>query len=136
MRDISRRCALLFLSVLPAWGPFKASGQDRSPVEHELVSTTMSALREAFSDPVAAWNLGRAYLALHPAESDLSILMSRLLDTHNWPAGATLHAQLQKRGKRDFVEGDVVLLDQWVFGRTEARLCALFHLQTGRNDVA
>jgi hypothetical protein len=75
--------------------------------------------------------LGSAYLERNPDEADPDTLVSILLQ--GVPAEVTaaresLAPRLRERNRRDFEAGDVIELDGWILGRTEARLYALASL--------
>lgn len=71
--------------------------------------------------------LGVAYLADHPHEANLRRL-SRLLCGDG---AKSIHLQLIESIAKDWVEHDVTVVDGWVLARTEARICAAFHLMDG-----
>jgi hypothetical protein len=62
--------------------------------------------------------VGRRYLAMHPNEADASLLAQSL----------ERPARIAVRARDDFASGDIVVIDGWLVGRSEARLCALASL--------
>ena len=73
--------------------------------------------------PAAVREIGEAYCALVPAESDRAALESALraeLDAARLANEDPVRA--------DFAAGRVIVVSQWVLSRTEARQCALFAL--------
>lgn len=88
---------------------------------------TLVVIRNIFRDLTAAQALGRLYLRGHPEESRLSDLLPLALG----PAfaevarGPDLRRHIARRRARDFIAGDIALLDGWVFSRSEARIVAL-----------
>jgi hypothetical protein len=73
-----------------------------------------------------AIRLGRIYLKEHPAEQDAALLRSRLpRGCDNSSSNSFDCDAFANRRAADFAAGDTVLLDGWVFARSEARLLAL-----------
>lgn len=74
---------------------------------------------------------GESYLQRNPAEKDQSKL-TRLLAGNGSIADSSdenaIHLYLEERIKKDFDEGNTVMLNGWVLSVTEARQCALFTL--------
>ena len=71
--------------------------------------------------PNAVHDIGQAYRALVPAESDQSSLHALLRAARSSDVDP-VHA--------DFSAGRVIVVHDWVLSRTEARQCALFSLRT------
>jgi hypothetical protein len=86
----------------------------------------------AFASEVSgASRLGGAYLEEHSNEASVDALANSLLDgvpTETAASVEALASLLRQRNQRDFEEGDVLQLDGWIVGRTEARLYALASL--------
>jgi len=78
-----------------------------------------------FADLTALRRLGAIYLAAHPEERSHTLL-SRLLIAAN---DCTIPSQLLSAVARDWSSNHVVLVDGWLLARSEARLCALLHLE-------
>jgi hypothetical protein len=80
-----------------------------------------------FSDLTALCRLGAIYLVAHPEER------SRALLSHLLIAGDddTIPSRLLSAVARDWSSNHVVVVDGWLLARTEARLCALLHLEQG-----
>jgi hypothetical protein len=75
----------------------------------------------------ALHRLGAWYLAAYPQERSRTRLSQLLM-----PADpGAIHAQLRGAIARDWAGQQVVVVDGWVLARTEARLCALVHLEAG-----
>ncbi len=80
---------------------------------------------EFFSDLAALRRLGALYLAAHPEERSRTRL-SRLLiggDDDSIPA------RLRSAVARDWSNNQVAVVDGWLLARSEARLCAVLHLE-------
>lgn len=77
--------------------------------------------------------VGRAYLATAPREADVTVLMQKIMregDTRLFEMlrkddDDGLRGFLTQRVRRDFRDGDVVLVRGWVLSRTESRVYAL-----------
>ena len=82
---------------------------------------------EFFSDLAALRRLGALYLAAHPEERSHARL-SRLLIAGD---DGTIPARLRSAVARDWSNNHVAVVDGWLLARTEARLCAVLHLQEG-----
>lgn len=82
------------------------------------------ALRDLVSHRESAASLGRAYLAVHPAEADADRLTSLILGPAPVPTGK-LAARVSSRIQADFEAGRVVTVQGWIVSPTEVRLCAL-----------
>jgi hypothetical protein len=73
--------------------------------------------------PESVRDIGRAYRALVPAESDRSALETALRADRR-----AARASCQECVRADFAAGRVVVVRDWMLSRTEARQCALFSL--------
>lgn len=80
-----------------------------------------------FEDLTALRRLGAIYLAAHPEERSRTLL-SRLLIAAD---DCAIPSRLLSAVARDWASNHVVLVDGWLLARSEARLCALFHLEQG-----
>jgi hypothetical protein len=92
-------------------------------------SAGSAALVKLLSEVGSAVVVGREYLRGHPDERDLqrlrhslSIALGGRLEAFDL---AVLRERVRRRVRRDFVEGQVALVDGWILSITEARLCAL-----------
>ncbi len=97
--------------------------------------TAIERLTGLLEHPKSAAVVGRAYLQAFPAESSPGLLAARLVE--RIPGGletvaASTESRVSELVRRsigdDFVDLDIVVLQGWVFARTEARLCALTEL--------
>lgn len=71
--------------------------------------------------------LGKHYLSEHPEESDSAWLKHNLL--MKGPAVIEVVKQAFKtRVQQEFERGELVFVQGWIISRTEARLCALYHI--------
>ena len=74
---------------------------------------------------------GHAYLQQYPAENSKEILRDLLLDKNlrGTTTGAkAIHSWLMGKTVEDFQGGQTVIVNGWVFARTEARQCGLYAL--------
>lgn len=76
-----------------------------------------------WSHPHSAREIGRVYLAGHPAEADPTLLCHYLESVCVQPERGRADWSVVIRD--DFARGNTVLVGGWVLSRTEARLCAL-----------
>jgi hypothetical protein len=93
-----------------------------------------SKLSQIFPHRDSAAAVGREYLKVTPLEADASQLIELIgppkkFITARATAGAEAFADwLQAKQRDDFERGRVVLVQDWMLSRTEARLCALVAL--------
>lgn len=95
-------------------------------------ATPAARVMNSFSDPWAAETLGRAYLAAHPWDRDIRVLVQGLVETSaGWVpllyrgTPQAIRRFTKKQCRRDFIHNRVALVDGWLLATTEARLCAL-----------
>ena len=74
--------------------------------------------------PSAVREIGEAYRALVPVESDRASLETALHAEHR-----AAHSANADPVRADFAAGRVIVVRDWVLSRTEARQCALFSLR-------
>jgi hypothetical protein len=123
-RKLSRRSFLLFAGAAGGtalWAPNLATILD--PLGRGVAEDSERAARR----------LGGFYLARHPEEADTAALERALFGTagNGWDGGRA--AQTWAAACRaDFRAERLVVLDGWWLARSEARLCALLHLDAGR----
>jgi len=79
-----------------------------------------------FGDPAALARVGALYLAAYPGEADAGHLWHMVGRCDAELAG--FKQALRQRIDRDWRALDMVVIEGWVFARTEARLCAALHL--------
>ena len=75
--------------------------------------------------PAAVDEIGEAYRALVPAESDRASLETALRAEHR-----AARESNEDPVRADFAAGRVIVVRDWVLSRTEARQCALFSLRS------
>jgi hypothetical protein len=80
-----------------------------------------------FSDVVALRQLGAMYLVAHPEERSRQLLSHLLING----GGGAIQSRLLCAIARDWSNHHLALVDGWLLARSEARLCALLHLQEG-----
>jgi hypothetical protein len=80
-----------------------------------------------FSDLTALRRLGAIYLVAHPEERSRALLSHLLIAGDN----GTIPSRLLSAVARDWSSHHVVVVDGWLLARTEARFCALLHLEGG-----
>ena len=117
-----RQFLLAGLSVVTLLSPAGALAKERDTLERWL-------RRVALRTPEAA-ALGRRYLHLHPTEGSAAQLAQVLfgMPLQLGIDGTTLEGakrRIRADGKRDYEDGNLVVLEGWSVTRTEARLLAL-----------
>ena len=80
-----------------------------------------------FPDLTALRRLGAIYLVAHPEERSRALLSHLLIAADD----GTIPSRLLSAIARDWSSNHVVVVDGWLLARTEARLCALLHLEEG-----
>jgi hypothetical protein len=101
----------------------------------ESESQSRDALVSLALEVRGAGALGTAYLEGSPDEARPEALVSILLEGVPPPLAAareSLAPRLHARHRRDFETGNVIEVDGWILGRTEARLYALASLLVAR----
>jgi hypothetical protein len=78
-----------------------------------------------FPDLTALRRLGAVYLAAHPEEGSRAVLSQLVIGTDD----GTIPSRLLSAVARDWSNNHVAVVDGWLLARTEARLCALLHLE-------
>jgi len=78
-----------------------------------------------FRDLTALRRLGAIYLAAHPEERSRALLSQLLIAGDD----GTIPSRLLSAVARDWSSNHVTVVDGWLLARTEARLCALLHLE-------
>jgi hypothetical protein len=78
-----------------------------------------------FSDVVALRRLGSLYLDAHPEERSRQRLSGLLIGGRDGP----IRERLLRATAQDWANHRVAVVDGWLLARSEARLCALLHLQ-------
>ena len=78
-----------------------------------------------FQDLTALHRLGAIYLVAHPEERSRALLSHLLIAGHD----GTIPSRLLSAIARDWASNHVTVVDGWLLARTEARLCALLHLE-------
>src|SRR5688572_12909899 len=121
---LSRRSFLLFAGVSGAaalWAPNLVKILD--PLGRGVAEDSERAARR----------LGRLYLTRHPEDADAAVLERTLFGTTGagWNGGRAAQTWATAC-QADFRAERVVVLDGWWLARSEARLCALLHLDAGR----
>jgi hypothetical protein len=114
---LSRRQLLALLPgavALAAGWPVRAHNED----------PRLAACRALFRRHAGAAEVGAAYLARFPGESDPLRLLA-LLDVPAQVSGVALRAWVQERARADFAREETVDVGGWLLSRTEARLCGL-----------
>lgn len=129
MRAVGRRGFILALFGLCA-GTLACESERRGEVRSNsgaLGDWVRDCGAGFFSDLTALRRLGTIYLVAHPEER------SRALLSHLLVAGdhGTIPSRLLNAVARDWSSNHVVVVDGWLLARTEARLCALLHLEEG-----
>jgi hypothetical protein len=124
---VDRRSAIVALFGLCAAGLACLSG-DRKEVRscsEVLDDWLRDRAPGLFSDLTALRWLGAVYLVAHPQERSPALL-SRLLIADG---AGTVPSRLLRAIARDWSDHHVTVVDGWLLARTEARLCAILHLE-------
>lgn len=101
---------LLFVLFVPPFFPLRMFGKRG----RDGLLTSARRLSGIFNNRASARAIGRRYLSAYPQEADLNLLVSRLS-----------LSDLGLQNQKDFAEGRTVVVDGWILGLTEARLCGL-----------
>jgi len=80
-----------------------------------------------FPDLRALRRLGCIYLVAHSEERSAALLSHLLIAADD----GTIPSRLLSAVARDWSSNHVAVVDGWLLARTEARLCALLHLEAG-----
>lgn len=72
--------------------------------------------------------VGRTYLREQPQEADPAFLRRLLFNDSPPRTLGALQALIASASAKDFRNRDVVLIEGWIFSRSEARICALTNL--------
>ena len=81
-------------------------------------------LRQIFGDLDAARLIGRTYLQYYPDDAECQTFLEEFLASKVWDR-VDFRKKISAQRKRDFEDGDTVIVDGWVLARAEARACAL-----------
>jgi hypothetical protein len=81
-------------------------------------------LTRLFTNRRSAAAIGRAWLAEAP-DADLASLRQTVMTALRGNDRAPLRVRFQDRVRRDFAEGDVVMVEGWMLSSVEARVCAI-----------
>jgi len=127
----TRRFVVALLGCAPALPLMLRSGAILG-AGHD-VETQTARLRSLLADPPRARRFGSGYRTQFPDEARPAVLTGLIQASLQPGAGGdvmrmnrdALLATLDTRVRAEFAGGDVVRIDGWVLGRTEARLCAL-----------
>lgn len=100
-------------------------------VERESDSVAILAtpcLLDILRDHRVAYDLGRRYRKMMPAENSVRALTEAILVDLNAMAPAPLDMRVNDQVQRDFACGRTLTLNGWILSVTEARQCALYSL--------
>lgn len=87
----------------------------------------------------ARW-VGRTYLANHPSNGTPSVetLTRAVMESMNYDVDhitllplRSLKASIMAKVHRDYDEEQITFVEEWLISQTEARLCAILHLEEG-----
>lgn len=91
-------------------------------------------VHKLFSSPMSASVVGRRYLELFPEKSCSKVLLQELpVFSKGLIRGSdrqALRREIRQQCRREFLEGNTVLIDGWILARSEAALCALVALRS------
>jgi hypothetical protein len=95
-----------------------------------------SGLEALYRGDDATVELGRTYLRMEPGESDQATLARLIaapeLGSSTLPGPEAIRRLVARQVQEDFDRSDVVSVRGWLLARTEARICALAALRSGR----
>jgi hypothetical protein len=96
---------------------------------HDSLDVVVGRVKEFFSDPDGAREVGLRYLTLYPNENGTESLMKELANGMGKNSNAgnpdLLKNWLARKIKKDFREDNIVIVDGWVLARTEAQACSI-----------
>jgi hypothetical protein len=75
-------------------------------------------------DTDAMLSIGNGYVSQTPEENSENILAKELVGNLSGSPEQIVDA-LNEQVKKDFYDGDIVMIDGWILSRTEARQCGL-----------
>jgi hypothetical protein len=113
-------CSGTFASALPI-------ETDTRSVAETLSEWLHSCGARLFADLRALRRLGALYLVAHPHERSRAVLSHLLIGGDE----GSIQWRILSAIDRDWRGHHVVVVDGWLLARTEARLCATLHLESG-----
>ena len=75
--------------------------------------------------------IGEGYLQQFPNEKNESVLENLLMENGSLPKSedaGSIHSYFDSRSRKDFENGNTIIVGGWILARTEARQCALLQL--------
>lgn len=124
------RSALLAAAAAAAGGAALESLRPWRALVNVAPARPGARLAGVLGDRQSAAAVGRAYLAVVPAEADEMLLTSRIaaaagVPTFDRTGGDELRGLLLEAARNDYDAGRLVRVDGWLLAETECRLCAL-----------
>jgi hypothetical protein len=116
------------LSLVSAFVWLRLPFSSGSSTAHGEARALLRLLGGILPDMGAARTVGEIYLRQHSGEGGRARLLYLLFGDGFAPAPPTIVRWLAERRAREFLSEDVVIVDGWLFSRSEARLCALVNL--------
>jgi hypothetical protein len=105
----------------------QSAGGLRIAAAQPMPASPSASLLTVLTDPAAAARFGRAYLAAHPDEADVEILVGRLSASLSAHTGATdsAAAAITELVQAEYVTEALLRVDGWLLAPSEARLYAV-----------
>jgi hypothetical protein len=90
-------------------------------------ASSEDGLARLFADRRSAAAIGRAWLAERGSapDADLASLRQAVMTALRDPGREPLEIRFQDRVRRDFAEGNVIMVEGWMLSSVEARVCAI-----------
>jgi hypothetical protein len=130
---------LRVMAALAGAGAVSSVGAGVYCARRQPPSSAAARLTLAFSDPAHPAHVGRRYLDAYPNENDThrleTLIEARFGSLDAVGCRSTAARALADRNLADFRAGNVVRLDGWTMGRTEARVCALTALLESAGQI-
>lgn len=128
MKRVARRTVIrALLAADPLVFGFPPMHGLKKPTDTGKRGALETVALEVLGDRQAARAVGRAYLSEYPSERCKGMLagLQGVAARAGSNRGPELFAALQRANRADFAVGNIVEVDGWILGRTEARICAL-----------
>jgi len=115
--------------TMTAIGVFSAETGCSSNKINKLIAEP--ALLSHITDKKNILEIGDKYLQDFPEEKNESVLETLLMEKESVPDSKDarlIHSYFDSKSRKDFENGNTVIVSGWILARTEARQCALFRL--------
>lgn len=119
--------AICCLALVPrSWGRVVA----KNDIEQKIARRVAGL----FEHPDSAREIGREYLKLVPSDSDLAVLVRKMIPDAgrmkflSTAGKKSLRRYIASSSREDFRQGRMVCVNGWMLSQTELRLCAIVGL--------